>query len=98
VFAVPALYEPFGNVHLEALAAGVPVLTSARAGGAEVVTRGRNGWVVQAPGGEAIAEGLRALRESDAARLAAAARASAEPFTYQTQAEGFETLYQHLKR
>ena len=98
VVALPALYEPFGNVHLEALAAGVPVLTSAGAGGSELITRGQNGWVVPAPSAEAIAEGLRALRESDAARLAAAARASAEPFTYQAQAEGFETLYQQLKR
>ena len=96
VVALPALYEPFGNVHLEALAAGVPVLTSARAGGSELVERGRNGWVAPAPAAEAIAEGLRALRESDAGHLASAARASAEPFTYQAQAEGFETLYQQL--
>ena len=96
VVALPALYEPFGNVHLEALAAGVPVLTSVRAGGSELIERGRNGWVAPAPAAEAIAEGLRALRESDAGRLANAARASAEPFTYQTQAEGFETLYQQL--
>jgi glycosyltransferase involved in cell wall biosynthesis len=73
------------------------VLTSAGAGGAELVTRGRNGWVVPAPSAEAIAEGLRALRESDGARLAQAARASAEPFTYQTQPDAFETLYQQLK-
>jgi len=98
VVALPALYEPFGNVHLEALAAGVPVLTSARAGGSELITHGRNGWVVPAPAGAAIAEGLQALRESDAGRLADAARTSAEPFTYQTQADAFESLYQQLKR
>ena len=46
VVALPALYEPFGNVHLEALASGVPVLTSQSAGGAEVVRAGRTGWIV----------------------------------------------------
>jgi UDP-glucose:(heptosyl)LPS alpha-1,3-glucosyltransferase len=98
VVALPALYEPFGNVHLEALAAGVPVLTSARAGGSELIDCGRNGWVVPVPSGEAIAEGLRALRESGSRTLAGAARASAEPYTYAAQADRFEALYLRLKR
>jgi UDP-glucose:(heptosyl)LPS alpha-1,3-glucosyltransferase len=98
VVALPALYEPFGNVHLEALASGVPVLTSARAGGSEVVTSGRTGWVVTEPIASAIAEGLLALRESQQAGLGQAARASAEPFTYSAQARGYETIYRDLKR
>jgi UDP-glucose:(heptosyl)LPS alpha-1,3-glucosyltransferase len=98
VVALPALYEPFGNVHLEALAAGVPVLTSAQAGGSELISRGRNGWVVQMPSDEAIAEGLRALRETNSGTMAEAARASAEPYTYAAQADRFEALYALLKR
>ncbi len=98
VVALPALYEPFGNVHLEALAAGVPVLSSARAGGSEVITPGRNGWVVPVPTAEAVAEGLQALREADPEKLREAARASAEPFTHAAQADGFEVLYRRLKR
>ena len=98
VVALPALYEPFGNVHLEALASGVPVLTSAQAGGSEVIVSGRNGWVVAAQAGDAIAEGLRALRDDDVARLAKAARESAEPFTYAAQADAFEGLYRALSR
>ncbi|HXJ79337.1 MAG TPA: glycosyltransferase family 4 protein [Candidatus Methylomirabilis sp.] len=98
VVALPAWYEPFGNVHLEALAAGVPVLTSARAGGSEVIRHGESGWVVSAPSPEAIAEGFRALRETDPGALAEAARASAEPYTCGTQADRFEALYGELKR
>jgi UDP-glucose:(heptosyl)LPS alpha-1,3-glucosyltransferase len=98
VVALPALYEPFGNVHLEALAAGVPVLTSARAGGSELISCGRNGWVIPVPSGERIAEGLRALRDGDAGGLADAARAAAEPYTYAAHADGFEALYRALKR
>jgi len=98
VVALPALYEPFGNVHLEALAAGVPVLTSARAGGSELIIPGENGWVVPVPSGEAVSEGLRALRERDPSLLAEAARASAEPYTHVAQADRFEALYRALKR
>lgn len=97
VVALPALYEPFGNVHLEALACGVPVLASARSGGSEVVTSGRNGWVCE-PTPANIAEGLSMLRDGDWTALSQAARRSAEPFTYSAQADGFEAVYRTLKR
>ncbi|MFZ1059331.1 MAG: glycosyltransferase family 4 protein, partial [Candidatus Rokuibacteriota bacterium] len=84
--ALPALYEPFGNVHLEALASGLPVLASARAGGSEVVSQGRNGWIVQNPedAGQ-IREGLEALREAGGG-WRDVARAAALPFTFEAQA------------
>lgn len=94
--ALPAIYEPFGNVHLEALASGVPVLTSAMAGGAEVIQDGVNGAVAIAPRADDIARGLRAIRDGDAARLGQAARRAAEPFTYAAQVEQLEKLYRRL--
>jgi UDP-glucose:(heptosyl)LPS alpha-1,3-glucosyltransferase len=95
--ALPARYEPFGNVHLEALASGVPVLSCARAGGAEVIRHGVNGWVVAEPDAAAIAEGLAALRDPPAGGWAAAARASAEPHTFAAQALAFGALYRSLR-
>ncbi len=38
VFALPTLYDPFPNAVLEALACGLPVLTSSASGAAELVT------------------------------------------------------------
>jgi UDP-glucose:(heptosyl)LPS alpha-1,3-glucosyltransferase len=96
VVALPARYEPFGNVHLEALASGVPVLTSAATGGAEVVGHGVSGAVVATPAPEEIARGLSGLRDSNAGRLRVAARAAAEPFTYAAQVEGLEEIYRRL--
>jgi UDP-glucose:(heptosyl)LPS alpha-1,3-glucosyltransferase len=91
--ALPARYEPFGNVHLEALASGVPVLSSVHAGGAELIRNGVNGWVVTEVSGPRIADGLERLRSADAKALAVQARASAEPYPYSAQAEHFEALY-----
>lgn len=94
--ALPARYEPFGNVHLEALASGRPVLTSARAGGAELIENGINGWVAREVTAVAIAEGLDRLRGADAGALGLAARASAEPHTHAAQAAAFEAIYRRL--
>jgi UDP-glucose:(heptosyl)LPS alpha-1,3-glucosyltransferase len=96
--ALPALYEPFGNVHLEALASGLPVLSSARAGGSEVVRPGQSGWVVDEPAAAPIALGLAALRDAPPGGWAAPARASAEPFTYAAQAQAFTAVYHRLRR
>jgi len=94
--ALPARYEPFGNVHLEALAAGVPVVTSRRAGGAEVIEDGRNGWVVPPADPPALTAALARLRDADPRALAEAARRSAEPFTHAAWVERLTGLYRRL--
>ncbi|MGH7413786.1 MAG: glycosyltransferase, partial [Candidatus Rokuibacteriota bacterium] len=90
-------YEPFGNVHLEALASGLPVLSSMRAGGSEIVRRAENGWVVAESAAGPIAEGLTALRDAPAGGWAPGARASVEGFTYAAQAQAFTVLYGLLR-
>jgi len=46
VFLLPTLYDPFANVTLEALAAGLPVITSAQNGASEIIENGVNGFVL----------------------------------------------------
>ena len=48
LFVLPAGYEPFGNVVLEAMACHVPVIVSNKAGAAEVVEHGVNGFILEA--------------------------------------------------
>ncbi|AOM41749.1 glycosyltransferase family 4 protein [Xenorhabdus hominickii] len=45
---LPTLYDPFPNVVLEAMACGLPVITSTTCGGAEFITEGKNGFVCDA--------------------------------------------------
>lgn len=46
LLVLPTLYEPFGLVHLEALACGLPVITTATAGAADIIDVGHNGYVI----------------------------------------------------
>ncbi|EYU15350.1 glycosyltransferase family 4 protein [Photorhabdus luminescens] len=45
---LPTLYDPFPNVILEAMACGLPVITSTTCGGAEFINSGSNGFVCDA--------------------------------------------------
>jgi UDP-glucose:(heptosyl)LPS alpha-1,3-glucosyltransferase len=46
IFLYPPLYEPFSNVCLEAMACGLPILTSKMNGASEIVIEGVNGYLV----------------------------------------------------
>jgi UDP-glucose:(heptosyl)LPS alpha-1,3-glucosyltransferase len=46
LFLLPTAYEPFPNVNLEAMACGLPVVTTMTAGGADVIDHGENGYLI----------------------------------------------------
>lgn len=96
-FVLPTLYDPGPNAALEALACGLPVVTSTTCGAREWIRPGTNGWVV-----DAVDEAGLAARLDDLAGLAgdaagrAAARRSAEPLTLAAMAERLLALYRSL--
>jgi UDP-glucose:(heptosyl)LPS alpha-1,3-glucosyltransferase len=49
IFVFPTIYEPFGNVHLEALASGLPVITTKNSGASEILQDGLQGFVIEYP-------------------------------------------------
>ncbi|MBI3329386.1 MAG: glycosyltransferase family 4 protein [Nitrospinae bacterium] len=74
VFVLPTLYDPFANACLEAMACGVPVLTSEANGAAELLQDGVNGCVLKHPlRPEGLVESLRSLLPEERRRMLAEA-------------------------
>lgn len=83
----PARYDPFSNVCLEAMASGVPIVTTVHNGAAELIRPGASGLVYADPeDAAAMAAGLCAALEAGRAGLpvfGAAARKAAEACTWE---------------
>jgi glycosyltransferase involved in cell wall biosynthesis len=47
VLVFPSLFEGFGQVITEAMAQGTPVITTERTAGPDIITHGKNGWLVE---------------------------------------------------
>jgi glycosyltransferase involved in cell wall biosynthesis len=90
--------EPFGQVVLEGMAAGLPVLAPDEGGPAEVVEDGRTGMLFASRDRDALAAGMRALA-ADAelrTRLGAAAREATAAYRPGAVAERLEGVYGQL--
>lgn len=48
-FILPTTYDPFSNACLEALAAGLPVITTSMNGFSEIIKHQEQGWILNAP-------------------------------------------------
>jgi UDP-glucose:(heptosyl)LPS alpha-1,3-glucosyltransferase len=93
----PTLYEPFGNVALEAMACGLPVVTSSKSGAAELIREGENGFVCNPLDHRQLATAMAKLL-SPALRQSAglAARATVEPMTLEAMSAQWLALYRQL--
>jgi glycosyltransferase involved in cell wall biosynthesis len=69
VLAVPSSYEGFGIVYLEALAHGLPVIAATAGAAGEIITHGREGFLVPPEDPTALAQVIQSLAD-DRDRLA----------------------------
>lgn len=83
LLVLPTQYEPFGLVIVEALASGVPVITTRLAGAASAITNGVNGLLQEDPFDvEELTELLRNAVGSDLEEWGRSAVQAAEPFRW----------------
>lgn len=94
---LPTLYDPFPNVALEALACGLPVVTSTKSGAAEVLEEGQTGFVRDALDVPGMTDALARLLDPAArAAMAKAARARAQTLGAEAATQALLALYRRL--
>jgi len=91
--------EPFGQVVVEAMAAGVPVIAADAGGPAEVITTGVDGLLCPPGDVGALAASMRRLADDPGLRdrLRAAARRRARDFAPETAAREMTAVYRGLR-
>ena len=93
----PALYDPFPNVILEAMACALPIITSYKCGGSEFIQEGKNGFVTDALDITALTIAMQTLLQNDNfVVMGQNARTTVQPYTIERCSQALTDLYQHL--
>jgi glycosyltransferase involved in cell wall biosynthesis len=100
VFLFPSATETFGNVVLEAMASGTPVIGAAAGGVADTVRHGDTGWLCPPRDAAAFAAALTTLRRDPGlrARLSAAALDYAREQSWDRIFQGLLSSYEGVVR
>ena len=98
LLVLPTLYDPFSNVCLEALACGLPVITTKSNGAAEIIEDGKNGYIIEdASNTEEIAERISLLLSGNLREeMGKNAAISAKKYTLAANAQNTIALYKKV--
>lgn len=96
-FVLPSLYDPFPNAALEAMACGLPVITSNKTGAAEFIDNGVQGYVVDAFNHAQLAGAIVDVADQErAAQMGRYAREKLESFGLEVMADKLVNLYRKI--
>jgi len=99
VYVHPTYYDPCSLVVLEALASGLPVVTSTMNGASELMTDGVEGYVVKPGAGPELAERMHRLFDTPLRnKMGRAARALAEKHTLRHNYREMMAAYEQVLR
>jgi len=96
----PSLEDAFAQPPAEAMASGLPVITSRKNGGAEIISHGADGLILEDPGDvRTLAEWIRRLLEDAEFRssLGANAARTAARFTWENNATQMKVLFEQAR-
>lgn len=96
-FVLPTKFDPFSNATAEALACGLPVITTASNGVSELMTDGQEGFVLPDPADvRALREALARMLDADRDAMGQAGRALVAPLTWERHVDAMLTVYREL--
>jgi len=95
VFLLPSAYEANALVVLEALACGLPVISTRVGFAPDILVDGKNGHLVERT---EVARGLEAILQADLAVLREAARNTAEQYSWEDAARRYLDLVGEIER
>ncbi len=98
VLVFPSLAEGLALVMLEAMACGIPVITTYNSGGSSIITDGVEGFILPIRDGEALKEKLEWCyrHPQELAEMGHAARQKAEQLTWDLYRQQLTSQIQHL--
>jgi glycosyltransferase involved in cell wall biosynthesis len=97
VLAVPSSYEGFGIVYLEGMAFGLPALATTAGGAVEIITSGRDGFLVPPGDIDTLAGHLRTLTEDRDLLLSMSLAAQDRFAAHPTWEDAGATVHRFLK-
>ncbi|MDO8140586.1 MAG: glycosyltransferase family 4 protein [Candidatus Brocadiales bacterium] len=98
IFVFPSEYDAFGTACLEAMASGLPVIASRASGVSEVITHGKDGFVINYPiDAKEIAHYINLLlEEGKRNQMGSAARQKSETYSFEANVEKTLRIYQKV--
>jgi glycosyltransferase involved in cell wall biosynthesis len=95
---VPSSYEGFGIVYLEGMGFGLPAIASAEGGASEIITPGRDGFLVKPGDSPALAAHIRTLIQDRELLLKLSLAARERFLQHPTWAQSMESVRQFLQK